>query len=187
MNWGIVAALGAAGTCAGAATARLLRRAEAPVPVVAVAAGTGAVWLVFAAAGVSRWLPFVLAALAVPLTAADLGHRRLPDVLTLPAYPIVVAVVPNPLQALAGAAVFGGAHVVAHVLAPHAMGAGDVKLAGALGVALASVGWLALPAAAVLAAFVTAVLAVSRHWRDGVPHGPGLLAAATTLVLLRPG
>ncbi len=186
MNWGIVAAVGAAGTTVGAGTAGLLRSADAPVPAAVVALGTGVAWAGLAVLA-PAWTAFVLAALAVPLIAADLRHRRLPDVLTLPAYPLLVAVAPDPAKALGAAAVFGGAHLVIHLVAPHAMGAGDVKLAGALGAALGSVGWAALPVATVLAAFVTAVLAATRRWRNGVPHGPGLLAAATALVLIRPG
>ncbi|GHF27892.1 hypothetical protein GCM10017786_72420 [Amycolatopsis deserti] len=156
------------------------------MPAAVVVLGTGAAWAGLATVG-PAWTAFVLAALAVPLVAADLRHRRLPDVLTLPAYPLFVAVAPDPAKALAAAAVFAGAHLAVHLLAPRAMGAGDVKLAGALGAALGSAGWLALPAAAVLAAVVTTVLAATRRWPDGVPHGPGLLAAATTLVLIRPG
>ncbi len=186
VNWGIVAALGAAGATVGAGTASLLRRADAPVPAAVVVLGTGAAWAGLATVA-PAWTAFVLAALAVPLIAADLRHRRLPDVLTLPAYPLFVGVAPDPAKALAAAAVFGGAHLAVHLLAPHAMGAGDVKLAGALGAALGSAGWLALPVAGVLAALITAVLAATRRWPDGVPHGPGLLAAAITLVLIRPG
>ena len=201
----MVAALGAAGTCVGAGTAKLLGTVGAAVPLPAVATGTGAGWAGLtamavpdavvtgagaaparvAAVAVSLGVPLVVTTLAVPLIAADLRHRRLPDVLTLPAYPILVALAPDPARAVGAAAVFGGLHLLVHLLAPHAMGAGDVKLAGALGAAL---GWgVGLPAAAVLAALVTAALAATRRWPDGVPHGPGLLAATTTLVLFRPG
>lgn len=177
--------MGAAGTCVGAGTAKLLNRAGAAVPVPAVMVGTGVAWAGVTAVAPGNLTPIVVAALGVPLVAADLRHRRLPDVLTLPAYPLVVAVAPDPARALGAAAVFGGLHLLVHVAAPRAMGAGDVKLAGALGAALGSVGWLALPAATVLAAVVTAGLAATRLWRHGVPHGPGLLAATTALTLLR--
>lgn len=184
MNLEMVAALGAAGTCVGAGTAKLLGKAGAPVPVAAVLIGTAVAWAGVAAMASRPWTPLVLTALAVPLIAADVRHRRLPDVLTLPAYPALVAVARDPPEALGAAAVFGGLHLVVHLLTPRSMGAGDVKLAGALGAAL---GWFLLPVAAVLAALVTAVLAATRRWRDGVPHGPGMLAAATALTLLRPG
>jgi len=189
MNAESVAALGAAGMCVGAGTAVLLTRTGAAVPRWAVIAGTGAAWAAASATvGVSgtTWLPalLVLTGLAVPLVAADLRHRRLPDILTLPAYPLVLATAPHPGAALLGAVVFGGAHLLVHLLRPRAMGAGDVKLAGALGAVLGGIGWLAYPAAAVLAALVTTGLAATRRWRDGVPHGPGLLVATTTLAAL---
>ncbi|GAB3563429.1 hypothetical protein GCM10027445_05790 [Amycolatopsis endophytica] len=187
MNGGLVAALGAAGMCVGAGTAILLARAGASVPLRATAAGTGLAWSVVTASVTSvSWLPvpLVVTALAVPLVLADLRHRRLPDALTLPAYPLIVAVVPDPWTALAAAAVFGGLHLLVHVIAPRAMGAGDVKLAGALGAALGSVGWFALPVATVVAAFITALLGLTGRWTEGVPHGPGLLTGAAALAIL---
>ncbi|MEU6642945.1 A24 family peptidase [Saccharomonospora sp. NPDC046836] len=150
------------------------------------------------------WLPvpLVVTALAVPLTLADLRHRRLPDVLTLPAYPLAgaalgIAAVTGPGGALAaramvGAVLFGAAHALVHAVAPAALGAGDVKLSGSLGGVLGATGWQALVVAAGTAAVTTLVLAAvaalfhMRRWREGVPHGPGLLAA-TCLVALFPG
>lgn len=145
----------------------------------------------------SWWLPvpLVLGWFAVPLTAADLARRRLPDVLTLPAYPILGLVValaavagPDPglgMRALAGIVIFGGAHALVRALAPTAMGGGDVKLAGSLGAVLGAVGWPAMAVAATLAAGGTALLAVARR-TNHAPHGPGLLAA-TWLVAAFPG
>jgi leader peptidase (prepilin peptidase)/N-methyltransferase len=152
-----------------------------------------------ATAGVLPWwwlpVPLLLAWLAVPLAAADLARRRLPDALTLPAYPVLGLVValaaacgPDPglgLRAVLGVLLFGGAHAVVRVLAPAALGAGDVKLAGSLGAVLGAVGWTALVVAAVLAAVITLLLAVSRR-RSVAPHGPGLLLA-TWLVAAFPG
>jgi leader peptidase (prepilin peptidase)/N-methyltransferase len=76
--------------------------------------------------------------------------------------------------------VFGGAHLAVHVLAPRALGAGDVKLAGSLGAVLGAVGWSALVVGAVLAALGTAVVALARRTR-AAPHGPGLLLATWLL------
>ncbi|HJQ06192.1 MAG TPA: hypothetical protein VJ872_12145, partial [Nocardioides sp.] len=71
-------------------------------------------------------------------------------------------------------------------LSRRSLGAGDVKLAGALGAVLGAVSWVALPVAAAIAAVVTVALAVVRRSTGGVPHGPGLLAAAS-LVAVFPG
>jgi leader peptidase (prepilin peptidase)/N-methyltransferase len=144
----------------------------------------------------SWWLPvpLVLGWFAVPLVAADLARRRLPDRLTLAAYPAIglcigtAAVGGGPalgLRAVVGVLLFGGAHALVRLLRPTAMGGGDVKLAGSLGAVLAAVGWPALAVAAALAACVTAVLAVARRAR-AAPHGPGLLAA-TWLIAAFPG
>ena len=141
-------------------------------------------------AGLLPWwwvsVPLLLGWLAVPLAAADLARRRLPDALTLPAYPLlglavafaaVVGADPGiGLRAVAGVLVFGGAHAVVHLVLPRALGAGDVKLAGSLGAVLGAVGWPALALAATLAALGTLVVAVVRRARSA-PHGPGLLFA----------
>ncbi|HET6502925.1 MAG TPA: A24 family peptidase [Amycolatopsis sp.] len=141
------------------------------------------------------WLPvpLVVTTLVVPLTLADLRHRRLPDVLTLPAYPLVgaavlVAGLSGPgveimRRACVAGAVFGGAHLLVHALSRRALGGGDVKLAGALGVALGAVGWVALLVAAALAGVVSVFLSFVPRWRYGVPHGPGLSIAAWLLTV----
>lgn len=194
----------AGATAASLAAAVLARaRAPAPVPLAPVAGLTAALWLITAwrwlsGAWPSWWLPVPLTvtALAVPLAAADFRHRRLPNVLTLPAYPILAtalgaAALAGPgmgmaLRALGAAAVFGGLHLLAHTLSRRSLGAGDVKLAGGLGAVLGAVSWAALVVAAALAAALTVGLGLVRRWRHGVPHGPGLLVA-TWLVAVFPG
>lgn len=200
-----------AGAVVGWSTSRVLRRGPRPVtvPVVACAVGTGLLWLLvvwrWESGGVPAWwlpVPLVVTAPAVALTLADLGHRRLPDALTLPAYPLIaaamtVAAIAGPatgllVDAAVGALLVGGVHALVHTLAPASLGAGDVKLSGSLGAVLGTVGWPALVIAACLAAATTLGLALVavvlrvRHWRAGVPHGPGLLAA-TCLVAVFPG
>lgn len=195
-----------AGSAAGALGRQVLRRARspAPVPAFAVVATTGALSAVVAwRQGGSAWpawwlpVPLLVTFLAVPLAIADLRYRRLPDALTLPAYPLIgLALVAAALsgaggglavRAVAGGVVFGGAHLLVHLVSPRSLGAGDVKLAGVLGAALAAVGWAALVVGAAVAAAVTVLLAVWPRWRrHGVPHGPGLLAA-TWLVTVFPG
>lgn len=195
MLWTFVLVLAAAGSAPVAAV--LLRRADAPIPV-AVAAGLAALgtglvcWRWSAGAWPGRWLPVpcLLTAFAVPLALADLRHLRLPDVLTLPAYPAFATALaltgPAPaVRAVAGAALFGGVHLLIHLRAPDSLGAGDVKLAAPLGAVLAASGWAALPAAAVLAALFTTALACARR-RHGVPHGPSLLLATWLCALFPP-
>lgn len=157
-------------------------------------------WQVSTGAAPGWWLPvpLTLTWFAVLLTATDLRHRRLPDALTLPAYPALGAAAAVAASAgggwrlatgaLVGAAVFGVVHAMIHLSSPGALGAGDVKLSGSLGVVLGAVGWPAMVLASALAAVLTLALRVTgpRRWRDGVPHGPGLLAA-TSLVALFPG
>ncbi|MFC4086015.1 prepilin peptidase [Amycolatopsis samaneae] len=194
----------AAGAALAPATAALLRRAGAPIAVPSAAGltalGLGVVCWRWQSGGCPGWwlpVPCLLTVLAVPLALADLRHLRLPDVLTLPAYPafaLVLAVAavagggPGPaVRALAGAAVFGGAHALVHLRAPGSLGAGDVKLSGVLGAVLAAVGWPALVLGAVAAALLSVALAMCRRASAGaVPHGPGLLAAAWLCALLPP-
>jgi leader peptidase (prepilin peptidase) / N-methyltransferase len=189
--------LGAAGAAAGALArwvlGRLRRGARVRAPVCELAVGgawavTGGCW----AAGFlpPAWVPVLLGLgwLGVAAGCVDLRHHRLPDALTLPALPVALALL-LPLGAAAvargalGAAVALGAHGALHLALPRAMGAGDVKLAGALGAVLAASSWPALVLAAALAAVFTGVavvagLAGGRLRRGaGVPHGPSMLLA----------
>lgn len=149
------------------------------------------------------WLPvpLVLTWFAVLLTVTDLAHRRLPDALTLPAYPALGAAVlvaaghggwRLAVGAALGAGLFLVLHAAVHLLSPTSLGAGDVKLSGSLGVVLGAVGLPAIVVATGLAALVTVALRscsprhLARRWRDGIPHGPGLLAA-TCAIAIFPG
>jgi leader peptidase (prepilin peptidase)/N-methyltransferase len=197
-----VVLFGVLGLLAGAAgrvvAARLRRGASCRPPWCELAAGglSGVVgWR--ACAGHLPWwwvpVPLTLGWLAVPLAMVDLARRRLPDALTLSAYPVLgaalaVGAVHDPafgLRALVGAALWFGAHALVRAVSPSAMGAGDVKLAGSLGAVLGALGWSAVVFAAILAAVGTLSLAVARR-TSTAPHGPGLLAA-TWLVAAFPG
>jgi leader peptidase (prepilin peptidase)/N-methyltransferase len=82
-------------------------------------------------------------------------------------------------------------HAAVHLLAPQALGAGDVKLAGPLGAVLGAASPAALLAGPLLAALLTALagalgMACGRLRRnDPLPHGPAMLVAALVLVHLR--
>lgn len=158
-------------------------------------AGCGVLWgLLGIPVGIPElWLPVMLALswFAVMLTATDLLHNRLPDALTLSAYPVFAVLlaasgVSTLVRASVGAALFFCLHATIHFVAPQAMGGGDVKLSGSLGAVLGAVSWSALAVALALAAvFTLALRAVSLgRWRDHVPHGPGLLAATWLLAFL---
>lgn len=165
----------------------------------------GCVALRWASDGLPPWwlpVPIAVTLLGVPLAAIDLRRRRLPDALTLTAIMVIacamVAVAAGVgTAAVLGAAVAGGvgltlAHLVVHLAAPGSLGAGDVKLAGSVGAVLGAIGWQAVLLGALLASGVVFVLATAARllrrtaWRDGVPYGPGLLAA-TWAIAVFPG
>ncbi|MGH3450655.1 MAG: prepilin peptidase [Haloechinothrix sp.] len=211
MLWGILMVSVVMGCAVGAAgrlvLARLRRGARIPggwceLAAACACAVIGVRWLTH---GFPPWwlpVPVALTALGIPLAAIDLARRRLPDALTIPAYALFAGALLAAstvganggvlLRAVIGVGVFGGAHLMIHLAAPASLGAGDVKLSGSLGGILAAVGWPAMVVAAGLAAVLTLVLAAvpaalrAGAWTQGVPHGPGLLAA-TWLVAVFPG
>ncbi len=135
-----------------------------------------------------------LAAVGVALTMIDLDHQRLPDPLTLPSYPVGVALLTIaagvegewwPLErALIGmAALFAFYDVIAFV-APRGMGGGDVKLAGVLGLYLAWLGWGELAVGAFMAFLlggltgIVLMLVAGAGRKTKVPFGPFMIAGA---------
>ncbi|MFC7343743.1 prepilin peptidase [Saccharopolyspora griseoalba] len=182
----------------GGALVRRLRRG-ALVPRTWCAVAVGAAWGAVALrveAGMPWWwagVPLALAWLATLLTACDLRAARLPDALTLPAYPAAAALlVPAaaheprvPLAALAGVALFAGSYLAVRLVLPGAMGPGDVKLAGPLG---ALVGAVSLPAVLGVLAVAAASTLVAAAWRraGAVPHGPAMLLPSWLVALAGP-
>lgn len=171
-----------------------VKRAGAPISTavaLAMVAVAVAIPAVLAESGAlpAGWLPvpWVVAVLGVPLALTDLRYHRLPDVLTGPAYPAVVialtlaALDEGPhllLAALTGCFLFGGAHLLVHRVSPGALGAGDVKLSGALGAVLGALGGPAPPAAAALAAAVSATGLAAAHLRRRF-HRPRAVSSPT--------
>ncbi|SFN59892.1 leader peptidase (prepilin peptidase) / N-methyltransferase [Pseudonocardia ammonioxydans] len=187
---------GAAGGLAGALTRRWLARLRRGVAVDPpwCEAGLAVLWAVLGVLA-ARWVPLlaVLCWLGVAGAATDLLRRRLPDALTLPALPVVLAaLVPaGPaavLRGVAGAVLLAGVYAAVHLVSPVAMGAGDVKLAAPVGAAVTGGAWAGLPVAAVLAAVLSAVVAAGAllagraRWGSGLPHGPVLLGSALVVV-----
>ncbi|MEU4806092.1 A24 family peptidase [Actinosynnema sp. NPDC023587] len=174
------------GLVAGTLGARLLRVLPrgADVGWLWCALPTAALWATTVAAAdvPGRWLPvpLLLSWLVVLFAVTDYRHRRLPDALTLPAYPVLALVLwfagADLGRSVIGCLLFFGVHWAVHRWRPSALGGGDVKLAGALGAVLGAVSWLALPVAAGVASAITLVGALRRS-RCGLPHGPGLTGA----------
>jgi leader peptidase (prepilin peptidase) / N-methyltransferase len=188
---------GGAGALAGVVVRVALARMRRGVlvPVVPCAVALAVLWAVpcgLVAGGVvaTAWLPawLGLGVLVVGASAADLAAQRLPDALTRPATVLaLVSVLPLGLPAtgagLLGGVLLSGAFAAVHLAAPRALGAGDVKLAPAVGVPLAAASWAAPAVAPVLAAAgVLALVTVSALTRRGrpatVPYAPPLLLAA---------
>jgi leader peptidase (prepilin peptidase) / N-methyltransferase len=132
--------------------------------------------------GVLAWL--------VALSVYDIRHRRLPNFLTLPgalAVLIVAAVAGRGAPALLGALTLFVLYLVVHLLAPAAMGAGDVKLAIGVGALTAAFGvdvWLLAALTAPLLTAVWAVVAAVRRTESTVPHGPSMCVAAAAAAAL---
>lgn len=202
---GVTGCAGAAGVGAGWIARMVLRRLQYPVRVpFGVAEGVlGLLWAVLAvramAGGPPAWwlpVPAALSWLAFVLTATDLAHRRLPNVITGPAYPAAIGLLVVTCgtgagfglgaRAIAAGAALFAVYAMVHLAAPSQLGAGDVKLAGVVGVALGAVSWPALLLGQVIAAVITVLLAMIERRERGAPHGPGMLIGAL-LVVMFPG
>ncbi|GAA0964296.1 A24 family peptidase [Actinocorallia libanotica] len=133
------------------------------------------------------------------LTFIDLAVQRLPDPYTLPSYlvgPLLLAAAapftelgwPRLVFGLIGLAALWLVYGVQHFLLPDAIGRGDVKLAGVLGLYL---GWLGLDAwiwgmtGGMLAGGLWgAALLLRGRRRTHFPYGPFMIAGALAAVLL---
>ncbi|KQY09580.1 peptidase A24 [Mycobacterium sp. Root135] len=129
----------------------------------------------------------------VALTVYDVRQRRLPNALTLPgavAVLVVAALAGRGTAALLGGVALAALYLLVHLIAPAAMGAGDVKLALGLGALTGAFGSDAWVIAAVGAPLLTALwgLVVLRSGRDRgrvtVPHGPSMCVATAAAVAM---
>ncbi len=183
----------------------LLRRIPRGVRVPALACGVlvAALWamIVARADGLPVWwwpVPLVLAWFGVLLGSVDVAVRRLPDALTLPAYPVVAVLLAVAavgagdadllVRAAVGALLWAGGYATVRLIAPGALGGGDVKLAGSLGALTAASSWPGLLLAVLAASALTVVVAGPARMLGchDVPHGPAMLAAAWLVVLHPP-
>jgi leader peptidase (prepilin peptidase)/N-methyltransferase len=149
-------------------------------------------------AAVPAYLYFV--AIGVALAAIDLDHKRLPNVIVLPSYGVVAALLiaaaawqdrwADLLRAGLGACVLFAVFLALALAYPAGMGLGDVKLAGLLGGVL---GYLSWPAVALgsFAGFLlgsvigVAVIASGRGSRKtAIPFGPFMIAGALLAIFV---
>lgn len=132
--------------------------------------------------GLSPNLPLTLylAAVTAPLVETDVRERRLPNALVLPAYPIALAGLLGSAERLVPLLVCGGVLLVfgvMHLVAD--LGMGDVKLAGALALSLATLGAAPLGVGLVLPFLLggaVALVLLLAGRRGDLPFGPYLLA-----------
>ncbi|ADD42810.1 prepilin peptidase [Stackebrandtia nassauensis] len=135
-------------------------------------------------------LSFGLAVLGVTLAFVDIAIRRLPDVLVLTAYPptgailITAAVASGDPEPLLRAGFAAAVCLMAYGLAASsgALGFGDAKLAGLLGLVLGWVSWAAVLSASLLALLLAVVPAIMARIRRGrgaeFAFGPPMLGGA---------
>ena len=135
-----------------------------------------------------------LMAVSVVLTLIDLDTHTLPNRIVLPMYPVLAVLLlvssaltgdwAAALRGFGGLALLGGVYLALAIAVPRGMGFGDVKLAGALGLVLAYLGWGPLAVGAFGAfllggTFGIVLLAIRRAGRStGIPFGPWMLLGA---------
>ncbi len=140
-----------------------------------------------------------LALCAVPLAFIDAAVRRLPDVLTAPAYAgtavllLLAAAVSGHWHALAqgvlGGLALAGFYLALALISPAGMGLGDVKAAASLGTLLSWLGWPTLLAGTVagflLAGLYGGALLISGRAtrKQHIPFGPFMIAGAFAAIL----
>jgi leader peptidase (prepilin peptidase)/N-methyltransferase len=141
-----------------------------------------------------------LAAVGLALALIDLDVRRLPDVLTLPSYPVaaallgLAALLHSPsgslVRALLGGVVAFALYFTLCLVYPAGMGFGDVKLSGVLGLYLGWLGWGVLGVGLFLGFLLGAVFGVllialrGGGRKTAVPFGPFMLLGTLVAVLV---
>jgi leader peptidase (prepilin peptidase)/N-methyltransferase len=131
----------------------------------------------------------VLAWLAA-LSLYDIRERRLPNWLTVPGALVILAVAAAAGRggpALMGAGALTVLYLHVHLIAPAAMGAGDVKLAAGVGGLTGAFGldvWALAAMAAPLLTAVVAFVSALRRSKTAVPHGPSMCLATMAAAML---
>ncbi|WP_006244862.1 prepilin peptidase [Mycolicibacterium tusciae] len=128
----------------------------------------------------------------VGLSWYDIRERRLPNWMTLPGAVVILACAAaagHGGTALAGAVSLFAIYLALHLIAPAAMGAGDVKLAIGIGALTGAFGvdvWALAALGAPLLTAGWAMIVSGRCTERSVPHGPSMCvtaAAATALAM----
>ncbi|TWG96443.1 leader peptidase (prepilin peptidase)/N-methyltransferase [Nocardioides sp. J9] len=144
-----------------------------------------------------RLLPAYLAfaGIGIALALIDLDHKRLPDVIVLPSYPVLAALLllgwdgDALLRALIGGAILFVFFFVVWFAAPGGMGFGDVKLAGVVGAMTAYLTWGTFLVGAFMGFLLGAVAGVllmaggKAGRKTAVPFGPFMILGAWTAIL----
>jgi leader peptidase (prepilin peptidase)/N-methyltransferase len=170
---------------------------------VALALGTAALFglLAWRFGATFELLAFsALALFGVRLAMIDLAELRLPTDLIMPLYPMLLGLLSlgaaaegaylDLLRAALGMVVLPAAYLIVAMLSRGGLGAGDVRLAGPVGLVLAWQSWTAV-AAGTLIAFIyaniaTLVIAANGQAtrRTPVPFGPAMLGGVFTFFLV---
>ncbi len=120
----------------------------------------------------------------ITLSAFDIRHRRLPNVLTLPGAGLILmgaAITGNGLAAVLGGVTLFAVYAAVHLAAPAALGAGDVKLALGIGALTGAYGvqtWLLCAVGASAVTGLLGVVALARGSQSSLPHGLSMCVAA---------
>jgi len=140
-----------------------------------------------------------LGVVGVALTQIDVAVQRLPDRLTLPAYPALIILLTAAaaidddwaalLRAILGAIALWAGYALLALASGGQVGGGDVKVAGLIGLLLGFLGWRTLITGAcagfLLAAAASVVLLAGRRMsrRGAISFGPFLLGGALLATL----
>jgi len=125
--------------------------------------------------------------------------QRLPDRLTLPAYPVLIAMLTVAaaiqhdagalVRALLGGVALAAAYLLLALLRPGQLGGGDIKLAGLVGLTLGWLGWATLLTGTALGFLLCAVVSLALlsarriTLRGAICLGPFLLGGALLAAL----
>jgi leader peptidase (prepilin peptidase)/N-methyltransferase len=140
-----------------------------------------------------------LGAVGVALAAIDIAVQRIPDRITLPAYPVLILLLATAaiidddgaalVRALLGGLVLAACYLVLALLRPGQLGGGDIKLAGLAGLTLGWLGWHAVVLGTalgfILCAVVSLVLLAARRitLTGAICFGPFLLGGAMLAIV----